>query len=79
MHVNSLEGFWALVKRQIIGQHHWVSVKHLQSYLNERVYMFNNRKAEDLFAMVIASLAIGVPLPYDVLTANLEISEQADV
>jgi transposase-like protein len=76
-HINSLEGFWSLVKRQIIGQHHWVSVKHLQSYLNERVYGFNNRQAEDLFGMVIASLAIGVPLPYAVLTAELETSEPA--
>src|SRR5262249_14842334 len=72
VHVNGLEGFWSLVKRQIIGQHHWVSVKHLQSYLNERVYMFNNRSADDLFALVIAALAIGVALPYAVLTANVE-------
>jgi len=71
-HINSLEGFWSLVKRQIIGQHHWVSVKHLQSYLNERVHGFNNRNAEDLFGMVIAALAIAAPLPYAVLTADVE-------
>jgi hypothetical protein len=63
------------VKRQIIGQHHWVSVKHLQSYLNESVHAFNNRKAEDLFGMVIAALAIAAPMPYAVLTAELEASE----
>jgi hypothetical protein len=73
VHVNSLEGFWSLVKRQIIGQHHWVSVKHLQAYLNERVYAFNNRKEANLFALVIGELLIGVALPYAVLTANLEV------
>ena len=61
------------MKRQIIGQHHWVSVKHLQGYLNERVFMFNNRKAEDLFKLVMIALAIGAPLPYAVLTANLDV------
>jgi transposase-like protein len=75
VHINSLEGFWSLVKRQIIGQHHWVSVKHLQSYLNERVHAFNNRTAEDLFGLVIAALAIAAPMPYAVLTAELEVSQ----
>jgi transposase-like protein len=78
VHTNSIEGFWSLVKRQIIGQHHWVSVKHLQSYLNERVFMFNNRKAEDLFKLVMVALAIGVPLPYAVLTAELEFGVEPD-
>ena len=78
VHTNSIEGFWSLVKRQIIGQHHWVSVKHLQSYLNERVFMFNNRKAEDLFKLVMIALAIGVPLPYAVLTANLDVFSEED-
>jgi transposase-like protein len=78
VHTNSIEGFWSLVKRQIIGQHHWVSVKHLQSYLNERVFMFNNRKAEDLFKLVMVALVIGIPLPYAVLTANLDVFSEPD-
>ena len=73
VHTNSIEGFWSLVKRQIIGQHHWVSVKHLQAYLNERVHAFNNRKAEDMFGLVITALICGIPLPYAVLTADLEV------
>src|ERR1700722_12125376 len=28
-HTNSIESIWALLKRQIIGTHHWVSSKHL--------------------------------------------------
>ena len=78
VHTNSIEGFWSLMKRQIIGQHHWFSVKHLQSYLNERVFMFNNRKAEDLFKLVMIALVIGVPLPYAVLTAELDVFSEGD-
>lgn len=78
VHVNGIEGFWALMKRQIIGQHHWVSVKHLQSYLNERVWLFNNRSEEDLFGMIVAALAISAPLPFAVLTADVEPLEIAE-
>jgi hypothetical protein len=28
VHVNTIEGFWSLFERQLIGQHHWVSIKH---------------------------------------------------
>lgn len=78
VHTNGVEGFWALVKRQIIGQHHWVSIKHLQAYLNERVWAFNNRKEADLFTMIIAALLIGAALPYAVLTADLEVVSETN-
>ena len=29
-HMNTIESVWALLKRQIVGTHHWVSQKHLQ-------------------------------------------------
>lgn len=35
IHTNSLECVWALLKRQIIGIHHWVSPKHLDRYVTE--------------------------------------------
>jgi transposase-like protein len=70
VHTNNCELFWGLMKRQIIGQHHFVSVKHLQRYLNERVYGFNNRKVEDLFAAVVTRLAITAALPYAKLTSE---------
>jgi len=37
-HVNSLEGVWSLIKRQIYGIHHWVSRKHLSRYLDEATW-----------------------------------------
>ncbi len=45
-HVNTVEGFWSLVKRGINGVYHAVSPKYLQSYLNEYGYRYNHRKSE---------------------------------
>lgn len=43
VHVNALEGFWGLLKRQIIGIHHFTSPKHLQRYCNEAAYRYNQK------------------------------------
>ncbi len=48
IHTNTIEGFWALVKRGIIGQYHKVNVKHLHKYLDEFTYRFNHRKTDPL-------------------------------
>jgi len=47
VHTNSIESIWALFRRQIIGTHHWVSKKHLQSYINEMTWRFNRRDQEE--------------------------------
>ncbi len=43
-HTNSIEGFWSLLKRQIIGIHHQVSAKHLHRYVSESAWRFNLRQ-----------------------------------
>lgn len=44
---NHIEGFWALIKRGIMGiYYHW-SKKHIQKYIDEYVYRFNTRKISD--------------------------------
>ena len=45
VHTNSVEGFWSLVKRGIAGVYHGVSTQHLQSYLDEYAFRYNNRDA----------------------------------
>lgn len=35
IHTNSIESFWALLKRAYMGTYHYLSPKHLQHYLNE--------------------------------------------
>lgn len=42
-HVQTIEGFWALVKNGIRGVYHAVSAKHLQTYLNEYAWRYNRR------------------------------------
>lgn len=43
VHTNGIEGYWSLLKRQIVGIHHFVSPKHLNSYVNESAWRFNLR------------------------------------
>ncbi len=31
IHINSVEGMWALFKRQYHGTHHWISPKHMDA------------------------------------------------
>jgi len=68
VHTNTIEGFWSLFERQVIGQHHFVSIKHLQRYLDERTWSYNNRGEEDLFWLVMVRLAIKAAMPYAKLT-----------
>ncbi len=48
VHTNTIEGFWAWVKRGVYGTHVWVSEKHLPSYLGEFEYRYNLRKTPHL-------------------------------
>ena len=45
VHTNGIEGFWSQLKRQIVGIHHWVSAKHLDRYVGEASWRFNQRKS----------------------------------
>lgn len=46
-HTNSLEGFWSLFKRGVIGIYHHVSKEHLQRYIDEFAYRYNTRTLTD--------------------------------
>ncbi len=71
IHTNSIESFWALFKRNYHGTYHSMSKKHLQRYIDEVVFRFNNRH-EDMaakFDIVTASIAKRGKLSHKVLTA----------
>lgn len=53
-HTNTIEGFWALVKRAWYGQHHHYSRKYMPLYIAEAVYKYNQRKDVDLFPSTLA-------------------------
>ena len=59
VHTNTIEGFWSLLKRGIVGQYHKVSKKHLNSYMDEFCFRYNNRKNDDIFALTLKN-ALGV-------------------
>ena len=44
VYTNTIEGFWSLLKRGIIGIYHHLSRKHLQLYVNEFCFRYNTRK-----------------------------------
>jgi hypothetical protein len=51
---NTIEGFFAGLKRQIGGTHHSVSKKHLHRYVSEIEFKYNNRGIDDGERMVRA-------------------------
>lgn len=54
-HTNTIEGFWSLFKRGIMGSYHKVSKAYLPLYVNEFSWRFNNRKNPNMFADLIAT------------------------
>jgi hypothetical protein len=49
IHTSSIDSFWSLVKRGIMGQYHHVSKKYLPLYLNEFSFRHNQRNNLDAF------------------------------
>jgi transposase len=43
VHTNTIDGFWTHLKRGVSGVYRGVSPRHLQSYLDEYVFRYNNR------------------------------------
>ncbi len=43
VHTNTIEGFWGQLKRSIRGTYHFVSAKHLQAYVDEFAFRYNQR------------------------------------
>jgi IS1 family transposase len=54
VHTNTIEGFWSLVKRGIMGSFHKVSRKYLPLYVAEFQFRYNNRHNPDIFGEAIA-------------------------
>jgi len=59
VYTNSIEGFWSQIKRSIHGTYHSVSVKHLQSYIDEFSYRYNHRFSDaSLFQTLLSRLCV---------------------
>jgi len=69
VHTNSMENVWSLLKRSIIGAYHQVSTKHLDAYLDELEFRFNNRENPFMFRDAMLKLLLAETLPYAKLIA----------
>jgi transposase-like protein len=70
VHPDSVEGVWSLFKRSIIDSYHKVSVKHLDAYLDEMVWRFNNRENPWLFRDTLMKLLSVETMEYKRLIAD---------
>jgi hypothetical protein len=71
VHTNGLENFWSLLKRTLRGTYVAVEPFHLDHYVDEQVFRFNNRKSNDSerFALAMSQIA-GKRLTYAELTGK---------
>jgi ribosomal protein L37AE/L43A len=53
IHTNTIEGFWSIFKRSIVGSYHKVSAKYLPLYIAECEFKYNNRFNSDIFGTAI--------------------------
>jgi transposase-like protein len=69
-HTNTMEGFWSLLKRGLMGIYHSVSAKHLQQYIDEFVFRYNTRQMNESNRFDAMLNQMAVRLTYQSLIAN---------
>jgi hypothetical protein len=55
VHTNTIEGFWSIFKRGVVGSFHKVSRKYLPLYVAEFQFRYNNRFNNDIFGTAIGN------------------------
>ena len=70
VHTNSIEGMWALFKRGVVGSFHGVSRKHLERYLDEFEFRFNNRDNPYIYRDALKEIVHAPRLTWDDLVAQ---------
>ncbi len=69
-HTNTIENVWSLLKRSIMGSYHKIDPKHLNSYLDELEWRYNNRENPYLFRDTLKKLIESENLEYQKLIAS---------
>ena len=69
VHTNTVEGMWSLFKRGVVGSFHHVSQKHLDRYLDEFEFRFNNRNNPFIFRDALKELLGANPVRYQELVS----------
>jgi transposase-like protein len=72
VHTNGIENFWALLKRGLKGTYVAVEPFHLDRYVSEQVFRYNNRKMTDAdrFDLAVKGM-VGKRLTYAEVTGKL--------
>ena len=73
VHTNGLENFWSLLKRSLRGTYVAVEPFHLERYVDEQVFRFNNRKNmndADRFSLAVSQI-VGKRLTFAELTGKV--------
>jgi len=70
IHTNTVESVFSLFKRSVVGAFHQISEKHLDRYLDEFEFRYNNRKNPYLFRDTIMRLCESKALPYQRLISQ---------
>jgi transposase-like protein len=69
VHTNGIESVWSLFKRSVVGSYHQVSAKHLDRYIEEFEWRFNQRDNPYLFRDTLARLVMADKMEYRKLIA----------
>jgi transposase-like protein len=69
IHTNTIENVWSLLKRSVAGSYHKISDKHIDRYLDELEWRFNNRENPYLFRDTLTKLLGSSNLEYKELVA----------
>ena len=77
VHTNGIENFWSLLKRGLKGTYVAVEPFHLERYVDEQAFRFNNRATKenpmtdsDRFILALSQIA-GKRLTYSELTGKV--------
>jgi len=54
VHTNTIEGFWSIFKRGVVGTFHKMSAKYMPLYVAEFQFRYNNRFNTDIFGTAIS-------------------------
>jgi transposase-like protein len=68
VHTNGIEGVWSLFKRSVIGSYHQISTKHMDAYLDEFEWRFNQRDNPYLFRDTLVRLLKSPKMEFKELT-----------
>jgi transposase-like protein/IS1 family transposase len=55
IHTQTIEGFWSILKRGMVGTFHKVSAKYLPLYVAEFQFRYNNRENGDIFGAAVSA------------------------